>query len=135
MVFKVIYLKGFKFHGHYISWFSLFLTIFAKFWTRVKFQKYNIAKLIPAKLNTCQIWDSLFPNIWSRFDIIATRVSRVYVNNKIWVSYLITITLINDRKKWYSMKLSFLIFTEIAKLNTREIFCNYQISKLDICKM
>ena len=33
------------------------------------------------------------------------------------------------------MKLLFLIFPEIAKLNTREIFCNPHIVKLDIHKI
>ena len=33
------------------------------------------------------------------------------------------------------MKLSFLIFTEIAKLNTREMFCNHQIAKLNTRKI
>ena len=28
------------------------------------------------------------------------------------------------------MRLLFLIFTEIAKLNTREMFCNHQIAKI-----
>ena len=32
------------------------------------------------------------------------------------------------------MRLSLLIFTEIAKLNTRELFCNHQIVKLDTSK-
>ena len=33
------------------------------------------------------------------------------------------------------MRLSFLIVTEIAKLNIREIFCNHQIFKLNTHKM
>ena len=33
------------------------------------------------------------------------------------------------------MRLSFLIFTEIAKLNTREMFCNRRIAKLNTRKM
>ena len=33
------------------------------------------------------------------------------------------------------MRLSFLIFAEIAKLNTRDLFCNHQIAKLDTCKI
>ena len=33
------------------------------------------------------------------------------------------------------MRLLFLIFTKIGKLNTREIFCNHQIAKLDTRKM
>ena len=33
------------------------------------------------------------------------------------------------------MRLSFLIFTEIAKLNTREMFRNHQISRLNTLKM
>ena len=32
------------------------------------------------------------------------------------------------------MRLSFLIFTEIAKLNTSEMFCNHQIAKLNTRK-
>ena len=53
-----------------------------------------------AKLNTCQLWNSLFPNIWSKYDI-DTRISRVLRKaNEIRysVTYLITITLINNRK-------------------------------------
>ena len=33
------------------------------------------------------------------------------------------------------MELLFLIFTEIAKLDTRGMFCNHQIVKLNIRKM
>ena len=33
------------------------------------------------------------------------------------------------------MSLLFLIFPEIAKLNTRETFCNHHIAKLDIHKI
>ena len=33
------------------------------------------------------------------------------------------------------MRLSFLIFTEIAKLNTREMYCNHQIATLNTRKM
>ena len=33
------------------------------------------------------------------------------------------------------MGLSFLIFTKITKLNTREMFCNHQIAKLKTRKM
>ena len=33
------------------------------------------------------------------------------------------------------MRLPFLMFTEIAKLNTREMFCNYQIAKSNTRKM
>ena len=32
------------------------------------------------------------------------------------------------------MGLSFLIFTKIAKLNTPEMFCDYQIAKLNTAK-
>ena len=54
---------------------------------------------------------------------------------RVSVTYLITITLINNRKIDIQMRLSFLVFTEIAKLNTREIFCNQQIAKLDTHNM
>ena len=55
-------------------------------------------------------------------------------SNKIRVSvtYLITIALINKTKK---LRLLFLTFTEIAILNTPEMFCNHQIAKLNIRKM
>ena len=33
------------------------------------------------------------------------------------------------------MRLSFLTFAEIAKLNTREMFCNHQIMKSNPCKI
>ena len=33
------------------------------------------------------------------------------------------------------MRLLFLVFIEIAKLNTREMFCNHQIVKLNTHKM
>ena len=33
------------------------------------------------------------------------------------------------------MRLSFLIFTEIAKLNARKMFFNRQIAELNTCKM
>ena len=43
------------------------------------------------------------------------RVYKIFDNNYI------------DWRYWYSMRLLFLIFPEIAKLNTREMFCNHQI--------
>ena len=73
----------------------------------------------------------LFHNIWSKYDI-DTGISHVSIcSNEIRLSltYLITISLIKDSKNWYSIRLSFLIFTEITKLKTREMFCNHQITK------
>ena len=94
------YFKGVKFDRYNISRFSQFLTIFAKFCYRGKFQDHKIAKLNTAKLNTYRAWHSLFLNIWSKSDI-HTHISCVSTySNEIGVSvtYLITITLINNRK-------------------------------------
>ena len=71
------------------------MTIFAKFCTHGKSQNQKIAKL-----NTCRVWDSLFPNIWS-MHYVDTRISRIstYSNEiRVSVTYLIIITLINNRK-------------------------------------
>ena len=89
------YLKGIKFQGYYISWFSRFLTIFAKFCFRVKFQNLKIAKL-----NACRVCSSLFPNIWSKHDIDTRilRASSCSNETRVSVPYLITITLINNTK-------------------------------------
>ena len=86
---------------------------------------------IPVKLKTYRVWDSVFPNISSKYDISIS----VYSNkNRISVTYLITITLINNRKidmEW----LLFLIFSEIAKLNIHEMFYNHQLEWLNTNKM
>ena len=81
---------------------------------------------MPPKLNTCRVWDSLFPNIWSKYDIDTCISHMSTYSNKIRVSvtYLITNTLINNRKINFPSDFSFLIFTDITKLNTREMFGN-----------
>ena len=106
--------------------FAQVLIIFALFCTRENVQNNKIAKL-----SICRIWDSLFPHTLSKYDT-DTLISHISTySNKIRVSvtHLITITLINYRKNWYSMRLSFLISTEIAKSNAREMFWNHQIAK------
>ena len=70
-------------------------SIFAKFSTCKKFQNHKIAKL-----NICRVWDSPFPNVWSKYDI-DTRTSHVstYSNeNRVLVTYSIIVTLIRNRK-------------------------------------
>ena len=81
---------------------------------------------MPPKLNTCRVWDSLFPNIWSKYDTDTCISHMSTYSNKIRVSvtYLITNTLINNRKINIPSDFSFLIFTDIAKLNTHEMFGN-----------
>ena len=69
---------------------------------------------------------------------IFTCISHIsgYINKmRVSVTYLIIITFINNRKKLYSMRISFLIFTKIAKLNTRKMFWNHQVAKLNTRKM
>ena len=88
-------LKAIKFGGNLISWFPHFLTIFTKFCTHEKFQNNEISKL-----NTCRVWDFLFPNIWWKYDI-DIRISHVstYSNKtRVSVTCMMTITLINNRK-------------------------------------
>ena len=88
------YLKGIKFRGYLVSRFRD-LTIFGKFCSREKFQDQNIAKLY-----TCRVWDSLLANIWSKYDDDTHILHISTYGNKIRLSvtYLITITLINNRK-------------------------------------
>ena len=60
----------------------------------------KIAKSNIPKLSTCRVWDSLSPIIWSKYDI-DTRVSHMPTYSdeiRASVTYLITITLINNRK-------------------------------------
>ena len=107
-----------------------FLTIFVKFCTWEKFQNHKTTKL-----NTCQVWDSLFPNIWSGcgFD---TRISHISsYRNKIGVSvtYLITITLINDRKLIFNETSSNLTLRSQTLTIIHEIFQNiYHVDLLYI---
>ena len=71
-----------------------------------------------------------FPNTWSKF-YADNGISQTFTySNKIRVSetYLITATLINNRKIDIQWDFHYL-------LNTREIFCNHQITKLNTCKM
>ena len=92
---------------------------------------------ITAKLNTCRVWDSLFPNIWSKYDI-DTCILHIFTYSKeirVSVTCLITIAMINNRKIDTQWDFSFLIFTEIAKLNTCEMFFDHQIAKLNTSKM
>ena len=90
---------------------------------------------VPAKLNICRIWDSFFSKYlikvwyWYPYIIIFTYSNEIAVA----VKYLITITLINNRKTGIQWGFYFL-FPEIAKLNTREI-CNHQIAKLNTQRM
>ena len=98
--FFFIYLKGIKFRGYYILRFSRFLTIFAKFCTRVKFQNYKIPKVNTREIKYLASLNSLVLNIWSKYDI-DTRISRFSTDSneiRVSVTYLITITLINNRK-------------------------------------
>ena len=66
--------------------------------------------------------------------ILVYRISLLAYSYKIRVSitYLIKITLINNKKLIFIetfLFLWFLIFTEIAKLNTSEMFCNDKIAQ------
>ena len=84
------------FRGRVLN-FAIFVIFFhfAKFSTCKKFQNHKIAKL-----NICRVWDSPFPNVWSKYDI-DTRTSHVstYSNeNRVLVTYSIIVTLIRNRK-------------------------------------
>ena len=109
------------------------MTIFAKFCTCKKYQNNK-----NTKLNTCQVWDSLFPNIWSKYDI-DTCILHISINSyeiRVSVTYLIPITLISVTTERLIFKGTFVsFFNKIAKLNTHEIFCNHQMAKLSTCKM
>ena len=145
-----------------------FLTIFAKLCTQKSFKNHKIAEL-----NSCRVWDSLFPNIWSKYDI-DDRISHISTNSvgtgrklnvhktfrkrlrrllnvlctfnlcpvstgygdeiRVSATYLITITLINNRKNDVN-EISFFHFIEIAKWNTREMFSNHQITQINARKM
>ena len=73
---------------------------FCKILFREQFQNHEIVKL-----NICRVWDSLFPNIWSKHEI-GPRISHISTCShyiRVPVTYLITFTLINNRNiniKW-----------------------------------
>ena len=90
------------------------------------FKIANLGNQKPQKLNTCRVWGSFFPNIWSKCDI-DTRIPHISKNsNKIRV-FVINL-----------IRLTFLIFTEITKLNliplrkllkkTERVWCLISIS-------
>ena len=96
----------------------------------------KVSKPQNCELNTCPVWDSLFSNIWSKYDI-DTRISQIssYSNEiRVSVTYLITITLISNRKVDIQRDFRFLflmksrnkisvkcIFFPIGKSSNREI--------------
>ena len=49
---------------------------FSRNFVPAQFQNRKIAKLNTRKIITCRIWDSLFLNIWSKYDI-DTRISHI----------------------------------------------------------
>ena len=102
-------------------------SILVKFCTCEKFRNHKIAKLIHTKCNTCQVWDYLFPNIWSKYDINThmSYISAYSHETRVSVTYLITITSINNRKIDIQWDICFLFLLKITKLNTCEIFCNH----------
>ena len=73
---------------------------FCEIYTRKRIKTTKSRNQIPAKLNPCQVWDSLFPNIWSKYDIDNRTLHISTYSNEIRVSetYLITIEFINNRK-------------------------------------
>ena len=89
------YLKGIKFRSRY----SQFVTIFAKFCTGKKFQNLQIEKLNTHWIKYLPSWDSLFPNIWSKYDtdIGILHISIYGIEIRVSVTYLIPITLISNR--------------------------------------
>ena len=126
------YLKNIKFCDFRDFWPLLRYFLPAKSFKTTKSQNY-----IPTKLNTVRVWDSLFPNIGSKYNI-DTRISHIstYSNKtRVSVTYLITITLINNRQTDIQWGFRCLFYNEIPKLNTREVFFNHQIAKWNTHKM
>ena len=94
---KFKYLKGIKFRS--IRDFWPFSPNFYP-WKVSKPQNREIK--YPRNLNTCRLWDSLFPNIWSKYDV-DTHISHISTYSNISVTYLIINTLTIEK----------LIFNEI----------------------
>ena len=100
----------------------------------VKFREFRnfwlfSRSFVPVKLNTCQVCDFLFPNILILIPVHRTSLPSV-TKFRVSVTYLITITLINNRKiEWDVCFLFFLklrnqiqmYFFPIAKLSHSEI--------------
>ena len=84
------YLKGIKFRGYKSSQFLY------------HFREILFPRKVSKKknLNTCQVWDYLSLNIWSKYDIdTCVLYMSTYINGiRVFVIYLITNTLIDNRK-------------------------------------
>ena len=88
---KVLSFTGIKFCDFRNFW---------PFWRNFVLYPRKVSNHKIAKLNSCRVWDSIFPNIWSK-NYVDTRILRIstYSNEiRVSVTYLITITLINNRK-------------------------------------
>ena len=82
-----------------VLYFAIF-AIFDQLYPQKVSKPQNREIKYPKKWNTCRVWNSLFPKIWTKYDIdIRTWHISTYSNEiRISVTYLIKITLINNRK-------------------------------------
>ena len=126
------YLKktSLRLHLHYF-YFALKVLNFVG----VKFREFRnfwlfLRSFVPVKLNTCQVCDFLFPNILILIPVHRTSLPSV-TKFSVSVTYLITITLINNRKAEWDVRFLFFLklrnqihemyFFPIAKLSNSEI--------------
>ena len=77
------------------------ISLFGKPGNYLAGNKFRDFWLFSQPQNTSRVWDSIFPNIWLKYDI-DTRISHISISGneiRVSVTYLVTITLINNRKK------------------------------------
>ena len=112
--------------------FSDFRDFWPASWNFVPARSFKTAKSrskIPTKLNTCRVWDSLFPNIWSKYGYCILHISTYSHDIRVSVTYLITATSINNRTIDIRWDFCFL-FVVLAKSKNVCIFNNMLTCKM-----